>query len=196
MNNEQKVEALLFVAGAEGISVEELSNFTGYAKPAILTMLDNLEKNYEVNSKTALKLIQTGGTYKLVTKPELASILERYFDRNSRSGLSPAALEILSIVAYRQPITRIEIDQIRGVQSGTTLQNLVLRNLVKVVGRLEDPGRPKTYGTTDEFLDYFGLEDIKDLPKLEKVGEDSELDDSDLFLQEFESKMNLNNKEK
>lgn len=154
MNNEQKVEALLFVAGAEGISVEELSNFTGYAKPAILTMLDNLEKNYEVNSKTALKLIQTGGTYKLVTKPELASILEKYFDRNSRSGLSPAALEILSIVAYRQPITRIEIDQIRGVQSGTTLQNLVLRNLVKVVGRLEEPGRPKTYGTTDEFLDY------------------------------------------
>ncbi|MCQ9196518.1 SMC-Scp complex subunit ScpB [Pediococcus pentosaceus] len=196
MNNEQKVEALLFVAGAEGISVEELSNFTGYAKPAILTMLDNLEKNYEVNSKTALKLIQTGGTYKLVTKPELASILEKYFDRNSRSGLSSAALEILSIVAYRQPITRIEIDQIRGVQSGTTLQNLVLRNLVKVVGRLEEPGRPKTYGTTDEFLDYFGLEDIKDLPKLEKVGEDSELDDSDLFLQEFESKMNLNNKEK
>lgn len=196
MNNEQKVEALLFVAGAEGISVEELSNFTGYAKPAILTMLDNLEKNYEVNSKTALKLIQTGGTYKLVTKPELASILEKYFHRNSRSGLSPAALEILSIVAYRQPITRIEIDQIRGVQSGTTLQNLVLRNLVKVVGRLEEPGRPKTYGTTDEFLDYFGLEDIKDLPKLEKVGEDSELDDSDLFLQEFESKMNLNNKEK
>lgn len=196
MNNEQKVEALLFVAGAEGISVEELSNFTGYAKPAILTMLDNLEKNYEVNSKTALKLIQTGGTYKLVTKPELASILEKYFDRNSCSGLSPAALEILSIVAYRQPITRIEIDQIRGVQSGTTLQNLVLRNLVKVVGRLEEPGRPKTYGTTDEFLDYFGLEDIKDLPKLEKVGEDSELDDSDLFLQEFESKMNLNNKEK
>lgn len=99
-------------------------------------------------------------------------------------------------MAYRQPITRIEIDQIRGVQSGTTLQNLVLRNLVKVVGRLEEPGRPKTYGTTDEFLDYFGLEDIKDLPKLEKVGEDSELDDSDLFLQEFESKMNLNNKEK
>ncbi|MBF7128532.1 SMC-Scp complex subunit ScpB [Pediococcus pentosaceus] len=196
MNNEQKVEALLFVAGAEGISVEELSNFTGYAKPAILTMLDNLEKNYEVNSKTALKLIQTGGTYKLVTKPELASILEKYFDRNSRPGLSPAALEILSIAAYRQPITRIEINQIRGVQSGTTLQNLVLRNLVKVVGRLEEPGRPKTYGTTDEFLDYFGLEDIKDLPKLEKVGEDSELDDSDLFLQEFESKMNLNNKEK
>ena len=186
MNNEQKVEALLFVAGAEGISVEELSNFTGYAKPAILTILDNLEKNYEDNSKTALKLIQTGGTYKLVTKPELTSILERYFDRNSRSGLSPAALEILSIVAYRQPITRIEIDQIRGVQSGTTLQNLVLRNLVKVVGRLEEPGRPKTYGITDEFLDYFGLEDIKDLPKLEKVGEDSEL----------ESKMNLNNKEK
>jgi segregation and condensation protein B len=196
MNNEQKVEALLFVAGAEGISVEALSNVTGYAKPAILSILENLEKSYESNSKTALKLIQTGGTYKLVTKPELASMLEKYFDRSSRAGLSPAALEILSIVAYRQPITRVEIDQIRGVQSGTTLQNLVLRNLLKVKGRLEEPGRPKTYGTTDEFLDYFGLENIEELPKLEKVEESTTQDDSDLFLQEFESKMNLDNEEK
>jgi segregation and condensation protein B len=196
MNNEQKVEGLLFVAGAEGISVDAIANLTGYAKPAVLALLEDLSKSYEANPQTALKLIQTGGTYKLVTKPELASILEKYFDRSARAGLSPAALEILSIVAYRQPITRIEIDQIRGVHSGTTLQNLVLRNMLKVQGRLDEPGRPKTYGTTTEFLDYFGLKQISDLPKLEKVEADTDQNESDLFLQEFESKMNTNNEEK
>lgn len=197
MNNAQKVEGLLFIAGAEGISSETIASITGYAKPAVLSILEELETQYQKNAETALKLIETGGTYKLVTKAELSPILEKYFDRTSRSGLSPAALEILSIVAYRQPITRIEIDEIRGVHSGSTVQNLVLRNLLEVKGRLDEPGRPKTYGTTAEFLDYFGLKTIEDLPQLEKVKEDDqEQSETDLFLKEFESKMNINNEEK
>lgn len=194
MNKEQKVEGLLFVAGAEGIALTSLAELTGYAKPAITTILEKLAEKYRQDSNSALSLIQTGGTYKLVTKPELASLIKKYFARSNQAGLSAAALEILAIVAYRQPITRIEIDQIRGVHSGTTLQNLVLRNLVKVTGRLNEPGRPKTYGTTAEFLDYFGLQDLTELPALPEDTENSaeDQDNEDLFLQEFESKMTTN----
>ncbi|TLQ04903.1 SMC-Scp complex subunit ScpB [Pediococcus stilesii] len=195
MNNEQQVEALLFIAGSEGVSVESLAEITGYARPAISTILDDLAERYAKDKRTALMLIQTGGTYKLVTKPELSKVLKKYFDQSNRSGLSAAALEILAIIAYRQPITRIEIDEVRGVHSGTTIQNLVLRNLIKVAGRLNEPGRPKTYATTAEFLDYFGLKNIDELPKLENSVSSDQDQEEDLFLKEFESKMNINDGE-
>lgn len=195
MNKEQKVEGLLFVAGAEGITLANLAELTDFAKPAVTTILEELAEKYRQDPSSALSLIQTGGTYKLVTKPGLAVLIKKYFARSNQAGLSAAALEILAIVAYRQPITRIEIDQIRGVHSGTTLQNLVLRNLIKVTGRLNEPGRPKTYGTTAEFLDYFGLQDLTELPALPEDSENAEGepdDNEDLFLQEFESKMTTN----
>lgn len=186
MNNLQQIEALLFISGDSGINESQLSDITGFSRPAIREIIASLNKKYASDESTALEILYAGNSYKLVTKKELSSLLAKYFEAPLQSRLSAAALEILTIVAYRQPITRVEIDQIRGVQSGGSIQNLVLRDLIEVTGRLEEPGRPKLYGTTSEFLDYFGLSKISDLPKLPDVKDGEEkINSGDLFLKEF-----------
>jgi len=109
------------------------------------------------------------------------------------TSLSQASLEVLAIIAYRHPLTRIEIDEIRGVQSGSTIQKLVLRQLVTETGRLSEPGRPILYGTTDLFLDYFGLKTLDDLPAIDLDAlTDSEhpAPEADLFMTAFQDKLN------
>ena len=108
-----------------------------------------------------------GDVYKLLTKPQYYALIKNYWQLQQTTTLSQAALEILAIIAYRQPITRIEIDEIRGVKnSSSTLQTLVIRQLVQNVGHKNAPGRPRLYGTTPEFLDYFGLKNLAQLPDL------------------------------
>lgn len=187
MSSKQDLEGLLFVSGEVGISLANLADLTGFSKPAIRNMLDELSHEYQSNQDSALQIIESNETYRLTTKKELSSLLGKYFEQPLQSSLSPASLEILSIIAYKQPITRVEIDSIRGVQSGATIQNLVARDLVCEVGRLDEPGRPKTYGTTSDFLDYFGITDLKELPDLPQIKTTDENNDStgDLFLKEF-----------
>ncbi|AEV95169.1 SMC-Scp complex subunit ScpB [Pediococcus claussenii] len=186
MNNLQQIEALLFISGDSGINESQLSDITGFSRPAIREIITSLNKKYASDESTALEILYAGDSYKLVTKKELSGLLTKYFEAPLQSRLSAAALEILTIIAYRQPITRVEIDQIRGVQSGGSIQNLVVRDLIEVTGRLEEPGRPKLYGTTSEFLDYFGLSKISDLPKLPDVKNSEEkINSGDLFLKEF-----------
>lgn len=166
MNNLSQIEALLFVSGDEGISVKNMSIITGFDRSAIQGLLEELVLKYDTDLSSALQIRESDDVYRLVTKPELGGTVKQYFDSPVNATLSQAQLETLVIVAYKQPITRVEIDTIRGVQSSGTLQKLVLRQLVHEVGRKDEPGRPIMFGTTDEFLDYFGLKSIEELPPL------------------------------
>ena len=131
-----------------------------------------------------MQLIHAEERYKLVTKPALAELVKKYLNSNNITELTGAALETLAIIAYKQPITRIDVDEIRGVQSSSMIQRLQLLELIKENGRLDAPGRPILYVTTDKFLDYFGLESLDQLPELdEEKQEDEEMDLMTLFEQ-------------
>lgn len=166
MTSLQQVEALLFVAGDEGITIAEIVNVTGFEKPAVYGLLEELNEKYVHDVDSALTLLQSDDRYQLVTKVELADILHQYFTAPLTTALSQASLEVLAIIAYKQPITRMEVDEIRGVQSNATIQKLVLRDLVQAKGHADQPGRPNLYVTSDYFLNYFGLRGLAELPKL------------------------------
>lgn len=187
MSNLAKIEGLLFVSGDEGITVGELSSVTGFMKPAVMGMLEQLGEHYENDDDCALTLLHSGETYRLATKSSLADVLKTYFEKPLTSPLTQALLEVLAIIAYRQPITRVEIDDLRGVQSSGSIQKLVARGLVDTHGRLDVPGRPFKYVTTDAFLDYFGLQSLQDLPPLSEQMSLDEMD-SDIFLRALESR--------
>lgn len=157
------IEAILFVAD-EPVSVERLAATLMVDQDMVEQALDILRGHC---ASRGVRLQRKGHRVQMVTAPETAEVVERFLGLDVTSRLSPAALETLAIVAYRQPITRAEVDAIRGVQSDSVLRTLVSRGLIEEVGRLEQAGRPILYGTTFEFLQYFGLEDLSQLPPLE-----------------------------
>jgi segregation and condensation protein B len=196
MSNLAKIEGLLFISGDEGITVTDLSNITGFMKPAVLGLLNKLGQQYAENDDCALTLLQSDETYRLATKSSLSNVMKAYFEKPLTTPLTQALLEVLAIIAYRQPITRIEIDALRGVQSSGSIQKLIARGLIETHGRLNVPGRPFRYVTTNAFLDYFGLQTLKDLPPLTKQMSLEDMD-SDIFLRALQSRQDkLNQKGK
>lgn len=196
MSNLAKIEGLLFISGDEGITVTDLSNITGFMKPAVLGLLNKLGQQYAENDDCALTLLQSDETYRLATKSSLSDVMKDYFEKPLTTPLTQALLEVLAIIAYRQPITRIEIDALRGVQSSGSIQKLIARGLIETHGRLNVPGRPFRYVTTNAFLDYFGLQTLKDLPPLTKQMSLEDMD-SDIFLRALQSRQDkLNQKGK
>ena len=157
------LEGLLFVAGDDGISLEEASYILELERSAVRQLLDELKKRLE-DENSGLELLLTASHYKLVTKASLKSYIEKYAVSPYSSQLSQASLETLAIIAYKQPVTRVDIESIRGVQSSGSIQKLLLRDLIEEAGRLDSPGRPKLYKTTAYFMDYFGLESLDALP--------------------------------
>jgi segregation and condensation protein B len=156
------IEALLFLA-AQPLSTEELAQRLDLEERKIEELVAQLRQDY--NSRgSGLTIVRVGGGYRLCTRPELVHYLIP--SQAEPRGLSAASLEVLAIVAYRQPVTRVQIDQIRGVRSERALANLVERDLVVEGGRLDAPGRPFLYETSDTFLETFGLDKIQDLPPL------------------------------
>lgn len=155
-------EALLFLA-AQPLSNEELATRLDVDPKLVDQLVAQLQKEYETRAG-GLNIVRVGGGYRLCTRPELARYLIP--PQKAPSRLSAASLEALVIIAYRQPVTRVQIEQIRGVRSERALSNLVERDLITEVGRLDAPGRPFLYGTTDTFLETFGLDKIQDLPPL------------------------------
>jgi len=134
-----------------------------------------------------LQIVQLAGNYQLATLPEHATYFERLAYSPTRSSLSQAALETLSIIAYRQPITRIEVEEIRGVKSERAIHTLVNKDLIQEVGRAEAIGRPILYGTTAAFLDYFGLGSLQDLPDLNEFENAENLEEeTQLLFQKLE----------
>lgn len=151
------------MAGDEGLNIKQISEITEQRPEVIEEAMNDLRADFE-RSKRGLQIVAIAGMYELATLPEHAPYFEKMAYSPSRSSLSQAALETLSIVAYRQPITRVEIEEIRGVKSDRAIQTLTNKGLIEEVGRAEAIGRPILYGTTKSFLDYFGLSTIKELP--------------------------------
>jgi segregation and condensation protein B len=159
-NTKKIIESILLVA-EKPISSKELSKCTEAMVSEVQDVLVELIKEYE---NRGIKIIRKGEYYSMVTDPENAEAVSRFLNEELRHDLSGAALETLSIITYKQPVTRLEIEEIRGVASDQILRNLLIRGLIQEVGRKDSPGRPILYGTTMEFLQYFGLEGEHQLP--------------------------------
>ena len=168
MTKLSELEALLFIVGEEGISNEELSGLLNLSEAEVANLVKELKDSYAQNPHSALHIFETESHYVLTTKKELAPLLKRYAQGTSNT-LSQAAVETLAIIAYKQPITRAEIEQIRGVQVSGAVQRLAAHKLIEEKGRVEGPGRPILYGTTGYFLDYFGLKSLEELPDTQEM---------------------------
>ena len=172
------LEGLLFINGSEGISFDSLLEIMNIDEIKLNELIDELKSNYS-NPKRGIMLEMLGNKLKLVTKREHSKYYQNLVTKEQTSILSQSALETLAIVAYNEPITRIEIDEIRGVESSYIIRKLLSKNLIKEAGKSDLPGKPLLYETTDKFLDYFGLKSKEDLPKLVEVEELDE--ETDLF---------------
>lgn len=169
MSDIAEIEALLFVSGEEGMTLLEIAQVTKSTTGHINECLLQLKNLYNSNEDRGITLIETASRYKLVSKENYTETIKEYAQSPLMQKLSRALLETLSIIAYKQPITRMEIEEIRGVSATNALSKLKLRDLIKEVDRLEAPGNPVLYGTSAYFLDYFGLSTIDDLPKLDDM---------------------------
>ncbi|WP_338453228.1 SMC-Scp complex subunit ScpB [Niallia oryzisoli] len=181
------IESLLFAAGDEGLTLKQISQVLEIDELLAEQVLHDLITEYNENENRGITLVQLAGTFQLATKKEYSLYLKKLVESPHTTALSQAALETLAIIAYKQPITRIEIEEIRGVKTERPLQTLVAKALIKEVGRAEGAGRAYLYGTTKEFLDHFGLKSIEELPPLpEKVDDDNVQEEADLFFERFE----------
>lgn len=180
-SKEANLEALLYAAGDNGLEEQNLIEMLEIDGETLDKVAENLQRKLTKNSDSGLQLIHIAHTYKLTTSPQTAKIIEKYFQKDLTKNLSQSALEILAIVAYRQPITRVEIDDIRGVNSSGALQTLVWRGLIKADGKKDAPGHPKLYVTTDYFLQYFNYHSLADLPLIEDFADNDSNGEMDLF---------------
>ena len=164
---ESVVEAVLF-ASDEPLSAERLSNIVEVTVRQVRQHIENLNNKYQTNG-SAFRIEQIAGGYQMLTLSPYNYWLEKLLRARSDSKLSPAALETLAIISYKQPVMRADIESIRGVAAGDLIRSLMYKGLVKIVGRAEVLGRPMLYGTTKKFLEIFGLNSLKDLPKVEEL---------------------------
>ncbi|EMC60075.1 segregation/condensation protein B [Streptococcus mutans OMZ175] len=179
-----KIEALLFVAGEDGLSLCQLATLLDIPVTALLQQLEKMAQKYEGDDNSALSLLESSKTYKLVTKKDYADLLRQYSKTPINQSLSRASLEVLSIIAYKQPITRIEVDNIRGVNSSSAISKLQAFDLIQEAGKKEVLGRPNLYVTSDYFLDYMGINSLEELPDASSI----ELKDEEFTL--FDNKEN------
>ena len=163
------VEALIF-ASPEPITPKRLCRLLSEEpKEDVLAAIESLKADYE--NRPGLQMVEVAGGYQITTRPELHEWVRRLFHERSTQKLSVAALESLAVISYRQPVTALEVTEIRGVNASGVLSTLLERNLIKIVGRKNVVGRPFMYGTTKEFLIRFGLKDLGDLPRIEDMAE-------------------------
>lgn len=170
MNKQASLQALLYLAGDSGLAIKEVSKQLNIETPAVRQLAQDLNKKMAADPDCGLQLLFLDDQLKLTTQPALAGLAEQFLGQD-KGKLSQAALETLAIVAYRQPITRVEIDDIRGINSAGALQTLTLRGLVEKSGRKNVPGRPRLYRTTSYFLQYFGLQSLADLPEQDEFAQ-------------------------
>lgn len=171
------LEGLLYVCGEDGLTLQQAANVLQISERDCEVAFDDLSKYYLENDG-ALELLHFNNTYKIVTKDLVYPYIQKLFAQNKVSTLSPSALETLAIIAYKQPITRVEIEELRGVGADMMLRKLLARNLIKEQGRSDAPGRPILYEVTDEFMDSFkllSLDELPDLPTFESEEENENL---------------------
>lgn len=158
-------EALMFVSG-EPVSIPRFAEVMEMPEAQIEKLMTEMINEYNYQRR-GMKLVRLENAFQLVTRSEYFDYVVKMVTSGQRKVLSPAVLEVLSVIAYNQPVTKAAIEHVRGVDSSYSISKLLERNLIEQRGRLDLPGRPLLYGTTDEFLRCFGLESIKDLPKLD-----------------------------
>ena len=159
-------EAVLF-SGGEPQSIDRFSQVFDIAPEKVVKVMESLEKKLK-EQKSGLELLRLDNTYQLATRAEYGDYIKKMFDIRRRTPLSPAALEVLAVVAYNQPVTKSFIEQVRGVDCSGVVTTLVEKGLIEERGRLELPGKPLLYGTTKNFLRCFGINDLSELPPLPK----------------------------
>lgn len=159
------IEGMLFLSGDEGRSIKEMATILEIPKKEVEELIDELKIAYEHNEQSGLMIVYLAEKYKLSTKPIHKSFYEKMI-KQSEASLSNAALETLAIIAYNQPVTRLRIEEIRGVSSDAMVRRLQAKALIKEVGREETPGKPILYGVSEEFMDTFNLKSLDELPNL------------------------------
>ncbi len=175
------LEGLLFVVGDDGITIDLISSVLNISEDETKRLILDLKEEYQKDNR-GLRIDYLGNSIKLTTKMEHKDYYKKLIEE-SENILSEQAIEVLAIVAYNQPITRMEVETIRGINSVSLIKKLVLKGFLKESGRKDSIGNPILYKTTNEFLDYFGLKSIEDLPKIEKENEINE--ETDLFSNKY-----------
>lgn len=172
MNLKSTIESLLFAWG-EPLNISEISRILNIKTYVVARAMEDMMADCSDNPDRGLIVQKFGNSYQLTAKKENFAYIQMLFQTTVNKSLSTAAMEILSIIAYKQPVTKVEIELIRGVKSSTVIKGLIDKKLIKEVGKLDKPGRPSLYATTDEFLRHFGLNSINELPEL-KIEKDEE----------------------
>jgi segregation and condensation protein B len=174
------LEGILFVVGDEGVTLTQICDILSVDIEEAKRLLMELKKSYDEDSH-GIRISYLGDAFKLTTKKEHKEYYQKLIENPESNTLSQAALEVLAIIAYNQPITRIEVDEMRGVNNGQMIRKLIAKGLVKEAGKSTMPGRPNLYATTSEFLDYFGLSSISELPTILKEEIKEEATEKELF---------------
>ena len=187
MNLKAVIEGLLFVVGDDGLDLDEISKILEISKDEIKELIKELQNDYQ-SSDRGIRIDFLGDKLKLTTKKEHNMYYQKLLTTEDNNTLSQAALETLAIIAYNQPITRVKVDELRGISNNHIIRKLVAKGLIKEGGRSNMPGRPILYETTSEFLDYFGLSSIDELPDMRDFLEEEEKeaeDDVDLYQSKY-----------
>ncbi len=187
MNLKAVIEGLLFVVGDDGLDLDEISKILEISKDETKELIKELQNDYQ-SSDRGIRIDFLGDKLKLTTKKEHNIYYQKLLTTEDNNTLSQAALETLAIIAYNQPITRVKVDELRGISNNHIIRKLVAKGLIKEGGRSNMPGRPILYETTSEFLDYFGLSSIDELPDMREFLEEEEKeteDDVDLYQSKY-----------
>lgn len=193
MKNKAVLEGLLFVVGEEGLTIEQIGEVLEIDEVASKELLVELKRDYEADDR-GLRIDFLGNKFKITTKFEHKEYYQKLLENPETNTLSQAALETLAIIAYNEPVTRVQVDAMRGVGSTQIMRKLVAKGFIKESGRSDLPGRPILYETTSDFLDYFGLASLNDLPDMQKLIAESQKDDdseSDLYVSKYREDNNL-----
>ena len=182
------LEGILFVVGDEGLTLNQICDILEIDMDQAKELLMELKKSYDDENR-GIRISYLGDAFKLTTKKEHKDYYKKLIENPESNTLSQAALETLAIIAYNQPITRVEIDEMRGVSNVHMLRKLLAKGLIKEAGKSTLPGRPNLYATTSEFLDYFGLSSISDLPTIISESEEPN-EDKDLFTSIYKEEEN------
>mgnify|MGYP000847306823 FL=1 len=177
------LEGLLYVQGDLGLTIEQVMDILNISSDEAKNLVYELKSSYESPDR-GLRINFLGNTFKLTTKEEHKEYYQKLITDSKTQVLTNSALEVLAIIAYNEPITRIEIDKLRGIDSAYLVRRLLAKGLIKECGKSDLPGKPTLYKTTDEFLDCFGLSSKEDLPKIE-VNSNEENDETDLFKSKY-----------
>jgi segregation and condensation protein B len=184
------LEGLLFLVGDEGAEINEILHIFDNDEILMNDVLQKLQSKYKNDQTSALQLKRYGTKYKITTKSEHKDFYEQFFSTITMQQLSNAALEVLAIIAYNQPITRAKIEYVRGVNSDGVLRKLQMYSLIDEVGREDAPGLPILFGVSPQFLDYFGLLSLDELPELKTTTIEDISEDVDIFMTKYQDTQN------